>query len=351
MFYDWISDSLVPWNVTLDKIISQRQLELLDTILSYEKPSSNEEIFKLSLERAVLTKNLNRTRVVLNFSVKRKEFFISECLAWWHSSTSLPIIQLLLDNGANPNIRLILDEATNSGRADLVKLLLYSGVRPTKLNRLFETALYIAIKQRHKTIVKMLLNNGSNINFETNNIRGKYLFRYQGATPEGKEKDIEIFKIVTKHIVELLAKGMFVEEVLVLSMNHDDNCSGYKQLCESEIELIKQQEFQDSRVTLFDLWNENDLIQLAAYLRNGDIEEFIKSEEFPEKFAIYCDFMRMKFDKAFERIYLEKRVCNFFISLSTREENRLPRLQHTCTRTIFSSLSNKDLKNLRESYF
>lgn len=126
----------------------------------------------------------------------------------------------------------------------------------------------------------------------------------------------------------------------------------FKQACEEEINLMKEEKIDNTTVTLFEICTNNNLNRLAAYAMNDIIIDYLKSEEFEKKFPIYHGKMRWELKKGFKRNFLLRRVCNFFNTLSvTRKDEKLCQLPATCTGNIFEFLSNQDLINLRDSYY
>lgn len=114
---------------------------------------------------------------------------------------------------------------------------------------------------------------------------------------------------------------------------------------------MREHMFDNTTVSVYDVLVAKSLLKLAAFASNKNILNFVKSHEFTEKFPIYGDLIQRRLQRGCHRNYLTKRVCNFFLSLSTRSEHALPRLPLACVEKIFDSFSNRDLERLRKSYF
>lgn len=160
---------------------------------------------------------------------------------------------------------------------------------------------------------------------------------------------LKMAKILVKHIVYLQDFDEFVVDDHLAAINRDETLISFQESCRCEIDSMKEQMFANASVSLYNVCKSKDREQLIGYLKNENIKAFLLSKEFIKNFPIYYDSMKIKFKIGFKRIYLEKRVCNFFNSLSARDQ--LPQIPVACVKRIFKYLNNKDLDNLRNAYY
>jgi len=152
----------------------------------------------------------------------------------WHGQTALSIaileghkdiVEILLENGANPNgmiermidaeQRTALMAAVVSGNNEIVELLIEHGAKMDEKDEMGRTALMIAART-HKDIVKFLLEKGANLN-EKDGHHGNNALNHA-------------VKAGNKHIAELLIdNGTKVDEknedgqtALMIAINHSD---------------------------------------------------------------------------------------------------------------------------------
>lgn len=330
------------------------RMELLKLILNYKDThkTGNHHIFEACLACCVQNQDFTRTSTILSYSTVNKgnrTFVLSKVLADLHACTTLEIVQLLLDHGANPYYfgfgAGAIDAAVSKGNHEVVQLFLDNGVDPNATNPSGFTPLSNAIEWRQKEILRMFLDNGGDINVETRTGRRQYL-RLHVFRPFFKLEHLEISKILVEHVVELQSKGMFVEQDHLKAIAGDKDLTSYKKQCEEEIKSMKSEKIVDSYVTLHDVWTASSLTQLSSYLRNKNVKECINFALFEKKFPIYFDKMRGKIEAGLDRISLEAKVYNFFFALSTRHEDSLPKLPVYCVYYIITCLRNKDLINL-----
>lgn len=158
-------------------------------------------------------------------------------------------------------------------------------------------------------------------------------------------------KIIVSHIVEGLAKGGYVK----VGKRLDKNAllGKFKKECEEELENMKMHKFDETNISLYDIWKSTNL-QLPAYLTNKDVVGSLKllaPDKLHSSFPIYAGRIVKRLNEGFERKFRLSRVCNFFKSLSTRKEDQVPALPPICTREIFNLLTVTDLVNLRNAYY
>lgn len=213
------------------------------------------------------------------------------------------------------------------GRRELIEIILdYS--RNVNKCRLYEEILKLAINTGNLDSIRMI--------FELGNAEVATKFTQT--------------KCMMKIIVDLQATGSYVAEEHLTAIEESQELKSCKEECEREMKLIKEQKFgDDTFLTLHSVWKAK-LTRLTAHLQNKSIERFVKSRKLYKKFPIYADLMMVKFNGAFDRMHLQKEVCDFFQKLSDRVDNRLPKLPATCTCEIFNCLDNGDLINLRDAY-
>lgn len=319
------SDYLRPWSSLFKTMFESNQDKLVELILKcdnyFKKFCDKHNVYKECLKTVIYGKSINCVRLLLKVKFRSKEFILYRCYLDTFKEATPPIIQLLLDQDFG------------------------------HLNREKSHVLHLAVTHCRIDVIKYFLND--DVKCRTLTIFSGDFYKYKKLNcEEEKYKYLEIAKLLLAHVVELQAEGKYIiPEEFLTKIDRDEDLKPFKTIAEDEIQLIRKQEFENIRVSLYDICKENNLIQFAAYLRNKDVVEFVKSEEFGSKFPVYCDKMRNKFEKGFKRNCLERRVHNFFQLLSTREENQLPRLPTTCVRIITNCMSNKDLIDLGKIYF
>lgn len=328
-------------------------------LLSCENENNRRKIFEAALQTATcVSKDIDKVKIILSLGAEESlaNQTLNKGLIYSSGLSTIAIVQFFLDNGADVNYCNLeegnygpLRAAVAYGREDVVQLLLDNGANP---NNTFgdaeETALTWAVKRGNRRMVESMLNNGADINLGAG--KSDYLV-YHKYYPEWKDH-MEVSKAIVRHIVDLQDGGMFVDRCHLTNIESDEELRCFKDKCTNEIKSIKEFKFDDSVVvSLYDAWKTKDLIRLAGYMKNENIAGFLRSKDFYKKFPMYFELMRVKFDKGFERIYLQRRVCNFFWILSIRKENQLPKLPAICVNQIFNCLNNEDLINLRDAYF
>eukprot|EP01038_Epipyxis_sp_PR26KG_P007568 gene7568-10310_t len=109
---------------------------------------------------------INDSRLNINY---QDEYYGGTPLYWAVTIGSLKILNLLLINGANPNIEDMdgltpLFVACNNGLVDIARQLILHGANPNKSNKWGATPLLCASWNGSKQIITMLLANGADVN-------------------------------------------------------------------------------------------------------------------------------------------------------------------------------------------
>lgn len=328
-------------------IIESDHLGVLEMILRYEEPELRHFLFDTCLSVAFQVQKID---VIMRFARMLTSDDFSDIFPGGLDNKTHVID--LLDHAAKITHSLAGVQANNlslavlHGSQEIIKFLLKHGSNVNLRSDEGRTPLALAIECKNKQVVELLLISGANVNMEKSDC-----LHYHKTYPLYREVYFEMAKVLVRHIVQLQEAGKFVKKDHLEMVNGDEELARFREACRAEVRLIKEQMFVDTSVSLYEVWKAKDNDQLVGYLKNQDIERFIKSKVFASKFAIYKDRMTVKFRMGFERIYLEKRVCNFFLSLSTRKDDQLPKLPATCVHKIINYLNNRDLINLRKSYY
>lgn len=172
------------------------------------------------------------------------------------------------------------------------------------------------------------------------------IMRQWDQTPGPSESEYSnCLKVIVRHILWGLSRNRYMRGEKGLQTNPLLN--KLKMECEEEFEQMRDYTLGETDVTLFDIWSSTDL-QFYKYFLNQDINDSLINVELYSQFPVTGRIVK-HVRKALKRKSCLKKVCNFFPSLSAR--NQLPRLPATCIREIFDLLNTKDLINLRKAYY
>lgn len=296
------------------------------------------------------------------------------------------IVEFLLDQGARASVDDIFRFAIEDGYTKVVKLLLNRGVGANCIVYT-TTALVHAVEHNHSTknasIVKLLLDYGARVNGTGPDglyaLHSAISYRssedvLQSLLDEGADVNQRnthgktavalaksyhyysrpFLKILTSHIMLMKSQNLFISEenlkaVTEVLKNHKVYSYGFSEKkFENEIKLLKFEKFDDSPVSYYDILETKDVQKLSLWACNENIVQTVKSSDFERKFPIYCEMIVRKIDKGTLRnrdFELIKRFMNY---LSTRKENKLPRLPFTFVSEMFTHLRHEDVETLRE---
>lgn len=236
----------------------------------------------------------------------------------------------------------IMQLAINESNPTIVQMFVDYGVDVKKKYSRISTHLFIATRGRSREVVEILLTNGVDISTEDDRI---FI-----CDPVGHIEIQENLKVLVVHLVQELAEGRSAKDTHLEIIASNEQLKDFKVTCEEELERIRQDKFEGTNVSLYDVWKSN-LNQMTALLMNKAIGDSLVPGEIKRTYPIYSDRIIKTLRKGFERKFRLIRVYKFFESLSRREENRLPRLPVTCTRLIFDLLTTEDLIGLRRAYY
>lgn len=337
-------------------IINHGGRGIVELLLEYDN-FNKDRLYKEILLAALSCKNVEMVQMILEKGLMRDGFIgtLSDCAALVTACSSIPLVQMLLDAGiaVNPpqdNDWSALHEAARSGSVKFAKILLENGADVNKFGKWLNSGvasapLFYAMKRNSTSMFELLLEYGADIHIV--NARKHNIARFVT-----NEKLISFGRILCMQIVKVHnSELLFVNERYLEVVKKSKELKAFAQKCKKEINRMRQQKFDDTTVSLYEVFVTKDLLRLAAFANNENILSFMKSREFTEKFPIYSDSIQKHLQKGCHRNYLTKRVCHFFLSLATRAEHALPRLPVACIEKIFDSFSNRDLESLRKSYF
>lgn len=332
------------WETVLYMIIENGHFGILQMILRYQLREWRLYVFKSAL---IMAFKLEKVKEILSFvAVLTNDEFYKILSITLKCITQLHDLYYAQQDDQRKNCLILAVLEGSKMCNDIVKFLLQRGAQVNFKSSEGFSPLVHAIRQGHEEMTEVLLNGGADVNAE----KAKYLC-FHRTNGKSRKKYFPVSKVLVRHVVDLQEAGEFVRDDHLQMIDGDEQLIGFKEICQVEIRLIKGKRFVDTSVTLYEVWKAREFARLVGYLKNQDIERFIKSRVFASKYPIYRDRMTMKFKRGFERIYLEKRVCNFFSSLSAREDDRLPKLPDTCVHKIINYLNDGDLINLRNSYY
>lgn len=286
------------------------------------------------------------------------------------------VIKLLLDRGAAKN-NMALVGAVRQGQATIVKLLLDRGFHANHLLIILaprmssDTVLNVAVTRGNVEIAKLLLDRGAEVNDGRSCPNGHAIFeaivnkngkmiqllldygadvnvRCQGETPVSlavRQCGIRVSAILVKHMCLIKAKGHYVSEENLNVAKVNEKIANFQCKCESEIEMLKSEKFDDSNLRYFDVF-EVRVDKLAALARN---EKIVKSVVFKRKFPTYGKVIVELFKRGVRRNKDFDFFKKFVDQLSSRGGvNKLPKLPHSVVCELFDYLDDKDVLVLRD---
>lgn len=276
---------------------------------------------------------------------------------------AIEMVKLLLDRGADFTTMdrahyTAVHYAAHDDKIKIMQLLLERGADINVTGFSNRTPLRLAVREEQEQATKYLLSMGADVNIEDDLgwaihflLRHRAVMWCGNSSPVDKVKSLKISKIVVKHIVKMQSEGLFVCESNLREIRNDVALNAYQSDCKREMDEIKAKKFDGLNFSLYDVFKARDALQLAAYAKNSEVADYLKSGKFREGFPVYSETILENFDRGATRNYLQTRVCNFFTNLFTRKEDKLPKLPVICVSKMFSYLSNKDLINLRAAYY
>ncbi|XP_043469266.1 ankyrin-1-like [Leptopilina heterotoma] len=259
------------------------------------------------------------------------------------------IVKILLECGAKVNSVMNggitpLHLAAERDHPEIIEFLLQFGADINFRDDKGRTALIIAVQQRRLTSVETLLKYGSDINITCMNNLTPLDYGIR-LSPMGHtrysfyiaEYATSITNVLKLHIIKRKMANLYVSEKNLKSFSAW-NKKYLQYNCENEITRMMRKKISNPNVTFYDILT-RDVSSLAKYMRNENIVQVLKSEDYKREFPMYADMIRCNVIKGVERIELLKE-CNEILPL-LKNFSKLPEL---CVEEIFSYLSNKDVK-------
>lgn len=298
------------------------------------------------------------------------------------------LFELLLDtcltNQPNfPNLNFLLFHAAKSGHYKNVKLLLERGADGKSTNELGQTAVHYCAAtnilndtdaRAMKIILKLFLKHGVDFNARDN----------KQQTPlhlSAKSGSSNVFRFILDHGSDILAVNQAGKTALDIALmnsstiakekcrllisrlvrwysedpdvcakcvktleRHPDLLLFWKD-CFKEMQIIKKEKMEDTKVTLYDFMNSQSLTQLGFYARNESIQKVFESVVLNLELPIYCSDLYYAFNTGMFRKELEDKAKRIFHLLLDKNDQYLPRLPEVATTQIISYLKNNDLFN------
>ncbi|WP_341817381.1 ankyrin repeat domain-containing protein [Wolbachia endosymbiont (group A) of Andrena carantonica] len=275
------------------------------------------------------------------------------------------VVKVLLECGAKVGSKIKSDItplhlAAQKGYQEIIETVLKFGADINSRDEYGRTALHIASKEGHEEVVTTLLEYGSDINITSRNnhtpldsamagIRSFYsqLNNYDSDDDGYYDPDRGVCscevtaEALKRHIVKMKTANLYVSEKNLLSMSISGEISGFQDECEEEIARMKSEKINNPNISFYDILAKGTS-SLAIYMRNENIVQVLKSDDYKTKFPIYASMVESHFRKGMERKELLEQGNKIFHFLF----NNFPELPYDCTEKIFSYLSNEDLRIL-----
>lgn len=263
------------------------------------------------------------------------------------------LVKLLLERGSDPSsynyhygtvLIQAVDYTTKSGNYEIINLLLDYGAQIDEVSwprDLFDrTALTYAVHGCHEgKIVKFLLGKGADINIICND---------RETVLEMDAIDCEVLNIFISHIELMKSQNLYISEKNLKALSElMEGKDDFQKRCVKEIELLKNEKFDDSSLFYYDILAIKDVKKLAKWASNENIVRVVKSNDFEVKFPIYGEIIVENIDKGLSRNRDFTLIRKFFDYLSTRKTDKLPKLPFICICMIFDYLRIQDVDKFR----
>ncbi|XP_020297259.1 ankyrin-1-like isoform X2 [Pseudomyrmex gracilis] len=244
-------------------------------------------------------------------------------------------VKMLLDRGANVNhqnqwsSKTLLHYAMQNKQIEIAELLLNHGATVNASDRSGFLSLCCAVYSGHVDTVKMLLDRGANIN--TISYKNYRCFNHCYYCKE-------IAEILEQHIVKMETANLYVSEHL--SMSHNYKMKDLQDKCEKEVAILKNEKISNTNISFHDILIK-DTNPLAKYMRNENVVQVLRSDEYKTKFPIYSSMIKNQFRKGLEKKELfEQGTKSFYLFCNC------PELPLECIDQIFGYLSDTDIRIL-----
>ncbi|XP_067623198.1 ankyrin-3-like [Eurosta solidaginis] len=270
------------------------------------------------------------------------------------------VVKVLLEWGAKVDSKIKSDVTplhlgAEKGCQEIIETILKFGANIDSTDEYGRTALHIASQEGHVEVVVTLLENGSDINITSKNnctpldhaVAGRWPFYSQAKNyssdgyydPDRGVCSCEV--ALKRHIVKMKTANLYVCEKNLLSMSSSGEISGFQDECEEEIASMKSEKINNLNISFYDILAKGTS-SLAICMRNENIVQVLKSDDYKTKFPIYASMIECHFRKGMERKELLEQGNKIFHFLF----KNFPELPYDCTETIFSYLRNEDLRTL-----
>ncbi|CAG9765617.1 unnamed protein product [Ceutorhynchus assimilis] len=282
------------------------------------------------------------------------------------------VVEALLEYNANVNLALEsgitpLHICAQQGNQDIITMLLNKGANVNAKGKNGSTALHIASRAGKEGIAKILLEFGSDINIAISNeftpldsarqgarfLHNRFV-RFYGQRRNTYELWEErdpgdscdaIAELLQMHIVKMKIANLYLSERNLESMRcNDEILPAFWNECEAEIANMRIEKLDNANISFYDILAKSTS-SLAIYMRNADIVQVLKSEDYKTKFPIYASMIKSHFRRGMARKELLEqgnKILNFLFK-------NLPELPHDCIEKILTYLSGKDLISLRDT--
>ncbi|XP_057335764.1 ankyrin-1-like isoform X2 [Microplitis mediator] len=299
-----------------------------------------------------------------------------------HNPYQSPMIELLLEHKADPNCvnkegltpSFIAATYTND---DYIQILLkYGADLNLKIGDSGKTALHCLAECENKFVNK-IIKYGADINVLSNDEKTALDYLLESMVSYCKKNNVEInplrsfmhieyytnkyrenAQILIEHILKLKSINSYVSEKnLLLAYKYEldygwindrettyrggkkSKIDEFQKKCEEEIELMKQLTIYNTNINFYQILTKCTH-RLAKYVLNDNVNQQLRESNHTEKFPIYCDLIKIRFEKCLER----KKILNQDTDYSFQRV--LPSLPYDCIDQILSYLNNKDLEVL-----
>ncbi|XP_044726615.1 serine/threonine-protein phosphatase 6 regulatory ankyrin repeat subunit B-like [Chrysoperla carnea] len=328
------------------------------TALHIVTQEGSNDIVKLLLERGAEVDSKTKYNITpLYFSAQRGQQEIIETLLKFGADINcrnmdgnralhiasqfghVKVVTTLLEYGCDINSRDIdgktaLHIASHEGRFKVFTTLLEYGCDINSRDKVGNTALHIASHLGHNEVVTTLLEYGSDINIMTYS----YLSPLDYAKTAKKAKTIEILK---RHIVRMKTANLYVSQRNLRSVD-EISFPDFQEKCENEITSMKSVKMNNYNISFYDILIRNSH-SLAICLRNENIVQILKLDDYKTKFPIYGSMIKSRFRNGMKRNELLDQVNKILHFLYSFFANHF-QLPQECIENIISYLSNVDLK-------